>query len=57
MINKKMINLINDRIEEMINDRNIQRMLMKLKKEKNKTDTEIQELITQMAIATLYGIN
>jgi len=57
MINKKMINLINDRIEEMINDRNIQRMLMKLKKEENKTDVEIQELITQMAIATLYGIN
>ena len=57
MINKKMINLINDRIEEMVNDRNIQRMLMKLKKEENKTDVEIQELITQMAIATLYGIN
>ena len=55
MTNQEAITTINNRIQEMVSDNNIKNKMVKLKLQ-GKSDTDIQEWLTNMAIATLVGI-
>ncbi len=50
------LELVNERVKELLENSKIGELLVKKKREEQLTDEEVKSYITMVAIATLYGV-